>query len=219
MTLLWPNLSCFIIKISLAGILFAVHVLKYIEQEFPIELFGWLGYIFIPHITALLQSYIGFIQGVISVPLYFWNLLWHPNGRSIYDMLCNLEGQGRFISCTDNRLCRRYRKQARPVPRWVWQRKPSWLRFWWSSICTNEIPLRGYDSRLCMFLYYQIYPSSINKTDGNSSSEDGVTADTKFHTVNWQPRLFSKLLRFFKRYDPTHHQKDWFLLSWLCWQW
>ena len=117
MTLLLPNLSCLIIKTSLAGILLAGHVIKYLEQEFPIELFGWLGYILIPHVTALLQGYIGFIRGILSVPLYFWNLLWHPNGRSIYDMLCNPEGQGRFISRTDNPIRRRYRERARPVPR------------------------------------------------------------------------------------------------------
>ena len=87
----------------------------------------------------------------------------------------------------------RYCEQARPVPHWVWRLRPSRLRFWWSSICTNEIPLRGYDSRLCMFSFYQIHPSSINKTDGNSSSEDGVTADTKSHSVNWNLRLTSKL--------------------------
>jgi len=209
MTLLLPNLSCLIIKTSLAGILLAGHVIKYLEQEFPIELFGWLGYILIPHVTALLQGYIGFIRGILSVPLYFWNLLWHPNGRSIYDMLCNPEGQGRFISRTDNPIRRRYRERARPVPRWVWRRKPSRLRFRWSSFsdCTNDkIPLRGYDSRLCMFSYYQIHPSSINKTDGNPSSEDGVTADTKSNTVTWTPRLASKLLsgiKIFRKARPN----------------
>jgi hypothetical protein len=30
-------------------------------------------------------------------------------------------------------------------------------------------------SRLCMFSFYQIHPTSINKTDGGPSSEDGVT--------------------------------------------
>ena len=100
MTLLLPNLFYLIIKTSLVGILLAGHVIKYLEQEFPMELFGWLGYILIPHIAALLQGYIGFICGILSVPLYFWKLLWHPNGRSIYDMLCNPEGQGRFISRT-----------------------------------------------------------------------------------------------------------------------
>ena len=115
MTLLLPNLFYLVIKTSLAGILLAGHVIKYLEQEFPMELFGWLGYILIPHIAALLQGYIRFICGILLVPLYFWKLLWHPNGLSIYDMLCNPEGQGRFISRTDNPIRRQFCKQARPV--------------------------------------------------------------------------------------------------------
>ena len=132
MTLLLPNLSCFIIKTSLTGIFFLDQAIKYWEQEFPIELFGWLQYIFIPYIAALLQGYLGFICGLFLVPLYFWNLLWHPNGRSIYDMLSNPKGNGRFISRTDNPVCRQYRERARPVPRRVWRRKPSQLQFRWS---------------------------------------------------------------------------------------
>jgi hypothetical protein len=61
-------------------------------------------------------------------------------------------------------------------------------------IIPEEIPLRGYDSRLCMYSYYQIHPSSINKTNGGSSLEDGVTADVKSNTMTWNPRLASKLL-------------------------
>jgi hypothetical protein len=100
MTLLLPNLFYFIIKTSLAAMVFIGHVIKNLEQDFPVELFGWLGYIFIPYITAILQGYIVFIRGLFSVPLYFWNLLWHPNGRSILDMLCNPEGHGQFITST-----------------------------------------------------------------------------------------------------------------------
>ncbi len=40
----------------------------------------------------------------------------------------------------------------------------------------ETLPIKGYDSRLCMFSYYQIHSSSINKTAGGPSSEDGVTA-------------------------------------------
>jgi hypothetical protein len=54
---------------------FIGHVFKFLEQDFPVELFGWLGYIFIPYITAILQGYIAFIHELFSVPLYFWNRL------------------------------------------------------------------------------------------------------------------------------------------------
>jgi hypothetical protein len=33
-----------------------------------------------------------------------------------------------------------------------------------------------------MFSFYQIHPTSINKTDGRSSSEDGITVDTSSST-------------------------------------
>ena len=89
MTLFLPTLSHFIIKTSLAAMVFIGHVFKYLKQDFPIELFGWLGYIFIPYIPAILQGYIAFIHGIFLVLLYFWNLLWHPNGRSVLDMICN----------------------------------------------------------------------------------------------------------------------------------
>jgi hypothetical protein len=94
MTLLLPKLSYFIIKTSFAPMNFIGYFFKYLEQDFPVELFGWLGYIFIPSLTAILQGYIAFTQGIFLVPLYFWNLLWHPNGRSILDMLWNPEDHG-----------------------------------------------------------------------------------------------------------------------------
>ncbi len=73
-------------------------------------------------------------------------------------------------------------------------RKPSRLRFWWSSIASDKLPIRGYDSRLCMFSYYQIHPLSIPKTNGGSSSEDGITADVNSNTMALHPRLTSNLL-------------------------
>jgi hypothetical protein len=109
MTLLFPKLSYFIIKTSFAATNFIGYFFKYLEQDFPIELFGWLGYICIPSLTAILQGYIAFTQGIFLVPLYFWNLLWHPNGRSILDMLRNHEGHRRLISSYINPYpCTRY---------------------------------------------------------------------------------------------------------------
>jgi hypothetical protein len=48
------------------------------------------------------------------------------------------------------------------------------------QIClSNQLdtgPIQGYDSRLCMFSHYQIHSTSIDKTAGGASSEDGVSA-------------------------------------------
>jgi hypothetical protein len=49
------------------------------------------------------------------------------------------------------------------------------------------LPIVGYDSRLCIFSCYQIHQTSINKTAGGPSSEDGVTATvsetTSYHSI------------------------------------
>jgi hypothetical protein len=105
MTLLLPQLSYLIIKISFAATNVIDYVVKYLGQDFPMELFGWLGYIFIPFIIHILCGCFAFIQGMFLVPLYFWNLIWHPNGESILDMLQNPEGNGQFISSNNQGHC------------------------------------------------------------------------------------------------------------------
>ncbi len=45
-----------------------------------------------------------------------------------------------------------------------------------------------------MFSFYQIHPTSINKTNGASSSEDGVTTDVNTTTNSWKQRGISRFL-------------------------
>ena len=72
MTLLLPQLVFyFIIKVSLTAMNAISYAVNYMEQDVPNEVFGWLGYIFIPYIAGILQGSIAFICGVLSVPLYF----------------------------------------------------------------------------------------------------------------------------------------------------
>jgi hypothetical protein len=69
------------------------------------------------------------------------------------------------------------------------------LQFCWSTLAPEENSvIRGYDSRLCMFSYYQIHPISMNKTNGAPSSKDGVRADVKTNTKSWSPQLTSSFL-------------------------
>jgi len=74
----------------------------------------------------------------------------------------------------------------------------------------ETLPIKGYDSRLCMFSYYQIHPTSINKTAGGPSSEDGVTAKvsemTCYHSIRAGSCLSfgTKLLR--KARPKTPHR-------------
>ncbi len=49
-----------------------------------------------------------------------------------------------------------------------------------------------------MSSFYQIHPMSINKTDGASSSEDGITADVRTTTTSWTQRGVSRFLPIFK---------------------
>ncbi len=45
-----------------------------------------------------------------------------------------------------------------------------------------------------MFSFYQICPTSINKTNGASSSEEGVTADVNTTTNSWKQCGISRFL-------------------------
>jgi hypothetical protein len=73
MTLLLPYLFHFIIKISLIAANTINYTVEYLERDFPDELFGWLGYILNPPITATLVNCFAFLHGIILVPIYFWN--------------------------------------------------------------------------------------------------------------------------------------------------
>jgi len=117
MTLLLPTIFYSTIEILIEIMDVAAYTTEYTEQEFPDGLFGWFGYILIPPITATLVNCFAFLHGIVLVPIYFWNLVWHPNGRSIIDVLRNPEGNGRFISSNKQNHYRiRWREQARPVP-------------------------------------------------------------------------------------------------------
>jgi len=74
----------------------------------------------------------------------------------------------------------------------------------------ETLPIKGYDSRLCMFSYYQIHPTSIDKTAGGPLSEDGVTAKVSetmcYHSIRAGSCLSfgAKLLR--KAHPKTPHR-------------
>jgi hypothetical protein len=58
-----------------------------------------------------------------------------------------------------------------------------------------------------MFSFYQIHPTCIDKTDGASSSEDGVTADVKTTTTSWTQRGVSRCLPIFKTIGKTQPRR------------
>ena len=97
MTLLLPNIFYFVCKTFVITLNITECVFKYLDQDFSTEFFGWIGYTLIPLIVTTIGHASSFIHDILSIPIYFWNLLWHPNGHSIIDMQQKPEGNECFI--------------------------------------------------------------------------------------------------------------------------
>ncbi len=153
----------------------ASYAATYIENDFPLEVTTWLLYLFIPVIGSLLSSCYLLFFGLLLIPIYSWKLLFHLDGCSILDILQNPEGKDWFVWCDDNNNWYQWRERAHFVPQWALRTCWRCMYICWSNTPLNALPIWGYNSRLCMFSFYQIHPTSINKTNGRPSSEDGVT--------------------------------------------
>ncbi len=123
MTLLSPNIYYFIFKTFLTAMNIAGYTLRYLEQDFPIERLYSMGCFFIPIISATLIGCYSFFHKIFLIPVYFWNLLWHPNGWSIINMLQNPTGNGQLVTYNKQHHCHCWRERPWPVPRWVWRQK------------------------------------------------------------------------------------------------
>ncbi len=80
MTLLLPTIlySTFNIFIKIMDV--AAYTIGYIEHELPGELISWLSYLFFPAIISMLSSFHIVVSGFTAIPIYFWKLVWHPDG-------------------------------------------------------------------------------------------------------------------------------------------
>jgi hypothetical protein len=144
MTLLLPTILHTTIKIFIALMDTASYAAKNIENDFPLELMTWLLYLFIPAIGSLLSSCYLLICRLLSIPIvYSWKLLFHPNGRSILDILQNPEGHGQFVQCDDNNNWYRWRERARFVPRWARRKCRHCIYIWWSNTPSNALPIQS----------------------------------------------------------------------------
>jgi hypothetical protein len=94
----------------------ADYAAKYIKQDLPGKLISWLSYLFFPAIIAMLSSCHSMVSRLMSIPIYFWTLLWHTDGCSIFDMLCNPEGNSRLVRYDNNDTHPCWREQSQPVP-------------------------------------------------------------------------------------------------------
>ena len=83
------------------------------------ESIHWTCYFLAPMSWLLLMISTQFVHDIILIPKYAWDLLWHPDGRSIFQMLCNPNGDGplkkryysRGLACQDDNL----------VTKWTWK--------------------------------------------------------------------------------------------------
>jgi hypothetical protein len=97
MTLLLPPIFYSTIKIFTKFMNAVAYTLYYIEHDFPSKLLSWLSYLFFPGIIAMLSSCHFMVRKNMTIPIYFWMLLWHPDGHPILDMLCSPEGNSRLV--------------------------------------------------------------------------------------------------------------------------
>jgi hypothetical protein len=90
-------------------------------------------------------------------------------------MLHNPKGNGCLIRYNNGGNRRRWRERLQPLPQWARRTRLRRIR---THLPNNPktLPIKEYNLRLCMFSFYQIHPTSINKTAGGPSSEDGETA-------------------------------------------
>jgi hypothetical protein len=94
MTLLVPTKLYSTINTFIKIVDVTAYTAKYNEQALPGKLISWLSYLFFLAIIAVLSYCHVVISGFTTIPIYFWTLLWHPDGRSILDMLRNPEENG-----------------------------------------------------------------------------------------------------------------------------
>ena len=184
------------------------YAVRHIKQELPGELISWLPYLFFPEIIAVLSFCRATICGLTAIPIYIWALFWHSNGRSILDMLQNPQGNGRLIRYNNDSNRCRWRERSHPVPQWAQRTHLCRIRIRISND-PDLLPIKGYDSRLCMFSYYQIHPMSIDKTAGGPSSEHGVTANVSETTSHQSIRsgyFLSFSIKLLRKARPKHPQ-------------
>jgi hypothetical protein len=131
-------------------------------------------------------------------------------------MLQNPQGNVCLIRYNNNDSNRcRWRERSRPVPQWARRTRLRCIR----THISNDpelLLIKGYGSRLCMFSYYPIYPTSINRTAGGPSSEDGVTAnvsETTSHQSIWSGHFLFSGIKLLCKTRPKTPQRG-FISSW-----
>ena len=146
------------------------------------EIINWTFYILIPIIWVLFHCGATFLMDFLFVPKYAWDFFWHKDGRSIFDMLCDPE---RKHEPEGNRPPRQTKNSMRTDSR---RRRRLWKRLKHdtsyrdvrTSLVNKGPPgkIRGYDSKLCLFSFYQLDRNNMNKCENGSGRRgDNSNAD------------------------------------------
>ena len=157
----------------------------------------YLLYLFQSPFRLLVTICTELIYDITIAPIYFWNLCWHPKGRSIWQMLCYPDGKDELVrhgiytgafNRSSYSICRgrwdgtepdkrRFRFQA--------QLKSQRLNKLRRKRGNNEHiePIIGYRSDLYMHSHYQMDRANLNKCDGKSSAENDASSESLEHAM------------------------------------
>ncbi len=194
----------------------ADYAAKYIKQDLPGKLISWLSYLFFPAIIAMLSSCHSMVSRLMSIPIYFWTLLWHTDGCSIFDMLCNPEGNSRLVRYDNNDTHPCWREQSQPVPWWAWCKCPCWIRICLSNH-SETLPFKDMTQDFaCSHITRYIQQVSTRLPVIHHLKMASLLKSLKPHIL----RAFNMVLvclsvpNCFARHDPKHHIIDSYLCFW-----
>lgn len=111
--------------------LLCTHIIERASYSIFYQMIVWLLYLATPPIAWLILSLGSIFCLFMSPIIYFWQLLWHPNGRSILEMLRDPNGDGDQLPPDPGDKPSKVRRC--PVPRWVWRRRSRALKYRWRS--------------------------------------------------------------------------------------
>ena len=136
--------------------------LRDIQSSLFWEVITWFFFLITFNIDFLLNVAHEIIYAFTAPPIYFWKLCWHPQGRSIWDMLMHPDSWDDNKSDTEwcsEKLKFIQRNRRNEIARKERRSRIHRNRFDGPGVRHERI--KGYDSRLCMFSFYQMDRANI----------------------------------------------------------
>ena len=200
MTLASPTLLLSIFKTTISTATYLDRKSQDILDSLFWEITTWILYIFAPLLWVLIICGAEIVQGALFTPKYAWELFWHPDGRSLWRMLSDPEGNFERMGDCDKARHKSHMHTERRKWRRGWRKLKldKSHRTTPTSLIDKGPPGRivGYDSRLCMFSYYQMDRNNINKCQqggqrGDDNSIPDATESAMIFTEYYASTYFS----------------------------